>query len=634
MAKMRKVDLDKWQRYFEFRNDGYNVEAAARRAKMAASTAWRFERNDPSSTGLEAAAVLGIVMVAGNVVAQPLSDEARAALDDFALFRLRYLGRKSTPWQIRAAYELLRQHEEAVRTNTRRYVVINCPPGSGKSTLFTHDIVTWLIARDRTIRVMVGSRTERQAKMYVGRVRRTLEREAPLRASATALMRGTGFDAEATMQDDYGRFQPENRTDKWSSSELTVRQVDGVQIDDKEATVSAWGMDSGFLGGRFDIVIWDDLVDKKNTKTAESREAIREWWDSEAETRIEPGGVLILQGQRISPDDLYRYCLNKLDDDDQPMYIHVNYQAHDERNCTHEHGVTALPWPDGCLLDPIRLPYKFLNGHKRRNARAYALQYQQLDAYGDAGLVREEWIIGETDRDGYPSPGCLDRERGILEPPEHLLDGIGWSHITVDPSPTEWWGVIWWLYDPITEVRYLVDLHRRRLAPQDFLSLDLDTGEWSGLLHEMYLDSHRLSIPLRMVVVEINAAQRWLLQQPHVQRWSAVTGVVLVGHSTNVNKADPKYGVESIADYFRQGMIRLPWNGTVAREKVEELTHELYRYPDGETSDLVMSTWFHTLATRNHYSPQSANGTYRIPGIPTFVSRGTRGDVQRGLVNY
>ena len=628
---MKQTEVNRWQRYFEARNSGLNVEASARRARIAPSTAWRFERNDPGSGGIEAANILGISVVAGNLVATPMSAEAMKARDDFAYFRRRFLGRRSTPWQERAGYEVLRQLEEARATNTRRFVVINAPPGSGKSTLFTHDIVCWLIARDRTIRAMIGSGTERMARSYVGRVRRTLEREAPLKASAAAMMRGVGIDAESTMAEDYGVFRPEDRAEKWSAAEFTVRQIDGVDIDDKESTVSAWGMDSQFLGGRFDVVVWDDLVTKKNSKTAEGRAALAEWWDAEAETRIEPGGVLILQGQRINPDDLYRYCLNKLDDDDSPMYVHINYPAHDDARCTHEHGATALAWPDGCLLDPIRLPFKFLNGHKRRNPKAYNLQYQQQDDYGDAGLVLMEWITGDTDRDGYPSPGCLDKQRGILEPPVHLLDGIGWSHVTVDPSPTEWWGVIWWLWDPSAQQRIIIDIHRRRLAPQDFLSYDIESGEWGGILHQMWLDSNRLRIPLQMVVVEINAAQRWLLQQPHVQRWQKMTGVTFVGHTTNVNKSDPKYGVESIGDEFRQGLVRIPWNGGVARSKSEELIHELVRYPDGETDDLVMSTWFHTLATRNHYAPRTSEASYRNPAVPGWVRQGSRGDVQRGL---
>ena len=201
---MKAADLKRWKTYFDARNNGLSVEPAARKAKLSTSTAYRFERNDPTSGGLEAAATLGISTVAGNLVDTPLSVDALKALEDFAFFRLRYFGRLSTPWQERAAYEILRH----LQTDDREYVVMNEPPGSGKSTLFTHDIPCWLIARDRTIRIQIGSRTERQARMYVGRMKRSLERDAPLRADADSLARGSAFDAVACLQDDFGAFKP------------------------------------------------------------------------------------------------------------------------------------------------------------------------------------------------------------------------------------------------------------------------------------------------------------------------------------------------------------------------------------------------------------------------------------------
>ena len=149
---MKKVDLDRWDKYFVARNDGVSIEAAAKRARLSPSTAYRFERADPGSGGLEAASLLGINMVAGNLVAQPLCEEAQRALEDFAYFRLRYFGRKSTPWQERAAYEVMR----SVQSNEREYIVMNEPPGSGKSTLFTNDIPCWIVARDRRIRIQIG----------------------------------------------------------------------------------------------------------------------------------------------------------------------------------------------------------------------------------------------------------------------------------------------------------------------------------------------------------------------------------------------------------------------------------------------------------------------------------------------
>lgn len=615
---MRKVDLDRWQKYFTLRNEGIGTEQAAKKAKLSPSTAYRFERGDPSSGGLEAAATLGINMVAGNLVSQPLSAEAQRALEDFAYFRLRYFGRKSTPWQERAAYELLRIYQ----TEDREYVVMNEPPGSGKSTLFTHDIPCWIIAQDRTVRIQIGSRTERQARMYAGRIKKSLERDAPLRADADSLARGIAFDAQACLQDDFGSFKPEGRTDLWRAEALVVRQLDGVALDDKEPTVSAWGQDSGFLGGRFDFVIWDDLVDRKNTKSLDSKEQLREWWDAEAETRLEPGGILLLQGQRISHDDLYRYCLDKKTLDEQVKYRHIVFKAHDEDLCTGDHELVQA-WPDGCLLDPHRLPWKHLETLKHNNPRSFQVMYQQEDGDIIGGLVDSMWITGGMDADGYPAPGCLDKERGLLDVPFHLVDGEGWSFVTVDPSPTEWWGIIWWVYDPESQNRYIVDIHKKRLNPEQFISLDLDTFDWSGLIVDMYEDSLNYGAPISHIIVEVNAAQRWLLNQPHVQKWSAMTGVSFVPHTTTVNKQDPKYGLESIGDLFRQGRIRIPWSDIPSRNRCQPLIDEAIKYPDHDTTDLIMSTWFGKLAVENHYSPRRT-GLYQL-GRPAWMSSARRG---------
>lgn len=617
---MKKSDLDRWQKYFDARNQGLATEAAARKARLSASTAYRFERGDPGSGGLEAAAVLGVSMVAGNLVAQPLSDEAKRALDDFAYFRRRYFGRHSTPWQERAAYELIRILEDG--SQDRKFAVMNEPPGSGKSTLFSHDIPCWLIVRNRTIRIQIGSRTERQARMYVGRIKRSLERDVPLRANADALARGLAFDAEACIQDDYGSFKPEGRSDIWRAEALVVRQLDGVALDDKEQTVSAWGQDSGFLGGRYDLVIWDDLVDRKNMKTEESREALKEWWDGEAESRVEPGGLLLLQGQRIQHNDLYRHCLDKKKVDETPKYKHIVYKSHYDELCTGDHD-NLQPWPKSCLLDPGRLPYDHLQTLKHNNPRSFSVMYQQEDGEIAGGLVDPTWITGGLDQEGYPAPGCLDKERGLLEVPPNLMNGNGWSFVTVDPSPTEWWGVIWWVYDPESENRYIIDLHRRRLNPEQFLSVDLDTFEWSGLVIDLWQRSIEQNAPISHIIVEVNAAQRWLLNQPHVQRWSAMTNVAFVPHTTSVNKQDPKYGLESIGDLFRQGRIRMPWSDIAARNRLTPLIDEATKYPEYDTTDLIMSTWFGKLGVENLYTPRRT-GLYQL-NRPNWLGYAQRG---------
>jgi hypothetical protein len=403
--------------------------------------------------------------------------------------------------------------------------------------------------------------------------------------------------------------------------------LDGVSLDDKEPTVSAWGQDSGFLGGRFDLVLWDDLVDRKNTRTPEAKEVLRDWWGIEAETRLEPKGALILQGQRIAHDDLYRYALDMRTLDDIPKYRHITYMAHDEDHCKEQHGDDAKAWPDGCLLDPHRLPWRMLETVKKNNPRVFEVQYQQRDGDVLGGLIDPIWITGGVDRDGYPAPGCLDDNRIVGHVPDQLTNGRGWSFVTVDPSPTEFWAVQWWVYDPETQNRYLIDMARRRMNPEDFLSLDLDKFEFSGLIPKLRRDAINAGAPITHIIVEVNAAQRWLLSQPHVQRYIDVTGINFVPHTTHINKADPKFGLESIGDLFRQGKIRLPWGDLTARETSEPLIREGTTYPDADTNDTLMACWFAKMGVENVYTPRQ-KGLYRTETTPWLVG------AQRGMAGY
>lgn len=618
---MRQRDIDRWARYFEYRTvDGLSVPAASKKARIDRSTAYRFERGDPSSTGLEAAAELGITEVGGNRVPAPLSPEAKRALDDFGYFRRRYMGRNATPWQEKAAYETL----EMLETGDKEYAVINAPPGSGKSTLFTHDIPVWLIVRDRAIRIQISSRTERQAKNYVGRIKRSLERDIPLKATTEEIEAGVAFDADATLAADYGAFKPEDRFEKWRDDEFVVRQLDGVSVDDKEATVSAYGQDSGFLGNRFDFIIWDDLVDRKNTKHASSREELRMWFESDAETRLEPGGLLILQGQRIHSQDLYHSVLGIKNLDGTKKYRHIIYRAHDEDNCTGQHDPdVAEYWPDGCLLDPYRITWAELEQKQHSQPRQYQIMYQQRDNIEGQGLVLNEWLIGEPDPMGWNGPGCYVHDREMGEHPDPI--GYGWNFITVDPAPDNYWAIIQWYYDPDTQIRHIVDLWRRRTQPQDFLGYDLDTGEFSGIAEDMVQRATQEGYRISHIVFEANAAQKWFLTQPHIPRWQQTRNCVISPHTTNQNKLDPKYGLESIGDDFRQGKIKIPYASPTSRFKAAFLTNEALLYPEVDTTDVLMSVWFGKVAVNTLYAPDQ-QGQYAATGIPW------RRDVQRGLV--
>src|SRR5690606_18086793 len=123
----------------------------------------------------------------------------------------------------------------------------------------------------------------------------------------------------------------------------------------------------------------------------EAREDLVEWYELEAETRLEPGGLFVLMGQRVSADDLYRHALNMVaaDDDvadiavfqaegERPRkYHHVVYRAHYEDRCREDHGRDARPYPDGCLLSPRRLSWAELSRNKANSPKRFAITYQQ-----------------------------------------------------------------------------------------------------------------------------------------------------------------------------------------------------------------------------------------------------------------
>lgn len=503
-----------------------------------------------------------------------LGPEAQRAFEDFGFFRQRYFGRRSVPWAVRAAEELV----ELLATDEKEFVCLNAPPGVGKSTLFTHDIPAWLVTRDRSVRCLIGSRTERQAAQYTGRLRASFERTNPVP------------DADSTLTLDFGRFKP-LASELWRREEFVVAQPGDTAVEDKEPTISAYGMDSGFLGGRYDFVIWDDLVDKKTIRSPEAAELLVHLYETEMESRVEPGGCLVLQGQRLAAHDLYRHVLDMRGEDGEgPKYRHILFPAHDENRCVGLHAASDPPWPEGCLLDPMRVGWRELATVQANRMERFRVVYQQEDVDPAAQLVQQLWIDGGRDAGGVELPGCWDADRAIGQLPPGVDLGECLSVATVDPSPTKYWAVIWWLYHRASERRFLIDIERRQMSSSEFLSFDPDTRTFSGLMVDWQTRSDKVNAKISAWVIEQNAAQRFMLQQHAMKLFQIQAGFDVIPHTTHSNKADPHLGVAEIGEHYRHGRVRFPAKGGIS--SVKAMIGELTRWPEGRTDDCVMAHWF------------------------------------------
>lgn len=618
------------RRYWQLREAGKSQRDAAQQAGISHTKAKELERGKRDRSR-KASVTVGATTVDRYGEPKPveaLSAEARRALDDFPYFQRRYFGRKPMEWQEEAAMKVV----EWLHSPEEEYVVVNAPPGVGKTLLFTHDIPAWLIVRNRAIRLLLGSITTRLASNYTGRLRMTLERTIPQQGKAIEVAHGDAFDADATLVADFGRFKPLD-SQLWTREAFIVAQVGDVGIVEKEPTVQAYGFDSEFIGNRVDFANWDDLVNPRKQRSELSQEQLRTDWDDQAETRLEPHGLLLLTGQRLSSNDLYRYALDKkvpevVDDETgevsewRPKYRHLCFPAHWEDRCAPEHHKRgAEGYPTGCLLAPHRLDWRKVVGLKRNNP-SFETVYQQQDTDPETVLVQKDWVYGRGDY-----PGCVDKDRGLLEVPRNPDGTIAWqaplfSAMAVDPSPTRYWGIEWWVYQESTKFRFLMDLEKRQMKAPEFLEWNPQTGAYSGLLEEWWQTSHSIGLPISHLIVEINAAQRFMLQYRFFNNWLALRGVQIVSHTTHRNKTDPDFGVWTVRDNWRLGRIRLPYKPTdEGRLKSMKLIEEVSTYPASDTTDLVMAHWFMEFQLPRLFSPDPPAARQWRPSWMLHTSR-------------
>lgn len=517
-----------------------------------------------------------------------LSKDARRALEDFHFFREKGLGRTSPPWATEVANLLLADY----RSPEDEYVVVNAPPGVGKTTLITHDFICWVIALERALgqqsSILLGHRAWSKATWYVNRLRMTLSHNP-------TLIRW------------YGRFRSLDKMASWSAEQLVVEPLDWKERTEKEPTVTAGSYDASLLSGRFKIVIWDDLIDKVNSDTAEQREKLVEWNNHMSESRLNAGGLYVISNARYGPEDLSYTVTQEVDIEEvdeetgnpRPLFKRYLYKAHYPETCDGENHTG--PYPNGCLLDPSLVTWKRIRRQMSRSEQAFLLIYQQEDLDKIGGLAQKTWFTGGRDETGGISPGCFDYERSfgqLLYPLGSTATQAGRvplvSAVSLDPSSSKYWGIGHWLgYEDHEHVLYRGA--RKRLAAPDILYIDeLNPGSYVGILEEWWQASLSEGVPFTYLIVEVNAAQKWMLQYPFFTRWAGAREVSIIPHTTTINKTDRDRGVEMNRDLYRFGKCHLPMKGYEEELFSEQFRREACAWPDGQFSDLVMMHWFFT----------------------------------------
>lgn len=156
------------------------------------------------------------------------------------------------------------------------------PRGHGKSTVGDVDFCITKILRDPNIRILIGSKTDTQAKAFLKEVR-------------------THFESNDTLIRIFGDWRS-GKDNLWNDGEFTVNRRTIIK---KEATLTALGASGAVVSKHFDIIMGDDLVGLENARTEGQRLKLKEWFYSALKPTLEPHGEIHILGTRYNPLDLY-----------------------------------------------------------------------------------------------------------------------------------------------------------------------------------------------------------------------------------------------------------------------------------------------------------------------------------------
>jgi len=466
---------------------------------------------------------------------KPMLEDTSAG---FEAFFNRYSGRTLQP-----------VHKDWVKQAlSSKRVLINCPPRHAKSTIFSVWFPIWLIARDRNLQILICSQTDKLAKKFTNEISYALSYNRDLIK-------------------DFGRFKPELGDWPWrpNSGELLV---DGRTRETKsgDLSIQVRGAGQQILGMEAHWIIVDDAVDRPTTRSETEREKLSEWFHGDVMSRLEPGASCIVIGQRLHLFDLYgELAQEKLTrvPGSPKRWLHINYPA-------------ILDWTQQTVLWPEKWTYNdLMEVYQDVGSQNFEAMYQQNPLPAGERLAMPEWIYGDTEH-----RGCLDQHRkaGRASPfnPEDPRPRV--RVLSMDPSPTKLAGLI------VADILYDRDTFECEVL--EVRHEPMNVRKMLGTIQSMLKNYG----PVDYFIFEQNAAQRWLLQDPAMDRIRAKT--MVLPHTTNRNKGDPTLGVGSLAVEFEFGRIRLPYGDAEGKEMSQLLLDEVMTWPQSQTDDILMALWF------------------------------------------
>ena len=160
-------------------------------------------------------------------------------------------------------------------------LIINTPPGSAKSTYTSHALGAYFLGRFPHKNIILATHTAELSERWSGKVRNTLTTQEHQRV----------FPDSALSKDTTARS-------RWATS------LGGEFL--------AAGVGASILGFRADLALIDDPIGGFEQAQSETQlRKVQDWFETDLLTRLKPHSKLVLICQRLSPNDLAGYLIER-----------------------------------------------------------------------------------------------------------------------------------------------------------------------------------------------------------------------------------------------------------------------------------------------------------------------------------
>ena len=460
-------------------------------------------------------------------------------------------------------------------------IMVNMPPEHAKTTSITINYVTYRIAMDPNIRVILVSKTLAMAQkmLYAIKTRLTHPKYADM------LMRYAppgGFDKDA---------------EAWNQNMIYVNP-DGRDSGEKDPTVQALGIRGHVYGSRADLIVLDDCVDLTNAHEYEKQ---IDWIQSEVISRIGAQGALLIVGTRLAAKDLYSELRDPMRYPDEispwtylAMPAVLNFSEKPDGWETlwpksnqpeaGSKGEALEPDADGLFpkWDGLRLNKK----RARVSPRAWSMVYMQRQVPDD-GVFDQDAVKASIN--GNRMTGLIPR--GMVNCRPNGMDGL----IIVaglDPATAGHTSAVVIGLDVASHKRYVLDIYNKAgTTPEEMRELIMNWTVKYGIAEWR---------------IEKNGFQGFLVHDRELNTFCAARGTMIRPHWTGMNKHDSGFGVAAMAMLFNgwkedTQLIELPSTAfsEAAKALVEQLVTWAPDLPKSTKTDCVMALWFAELACKD-----------------------------------